>query len=191
MQKVTMGLQANVDILEKKQSVATAEITRLYERLQQASIAEHESHQRLESINNKNEALQIHLRRENKKRKELETEIKAKDLELQNTTQAIELLRVRSIERSFQNRFVSQDRYSELKTLVKEQASHLNGSDAISQQKQEEIERLIKRFDLRYLSKHTTHLQFGIEKSKPSILCNARSRKRDRIERTTSFADIR
>ena len=89
-----MKLQAEVDELERKHSISAAEIARLYERLQHASLTEHETKKQLEMTSAKNEQLQRHLRHERDHTKHLELQLTAKDAEIDKTTNAIEQLRV-------------------------------------------------------------------------------------------------
>ena len=89
-----MKLQAEVDELERKQSISTAEVTRLYERLQHASLTEHEFKKQLETTQTKNESLQRHLRQERDHTKHLEMQLAAKDSEIDKTTSAMEQLKV-------------------------------------------------------------------------------------------------
>ena len=89
-----MQLQGEVDNLEKKNSVSTSEIGRVYERLQHVCLLESEARKQLDAANGNNIEIESQLQREQEQRRLLEAQIEAKEKELQKATNAAELLQV-------------------------------------------------------------------------------------------------
>ena len=94
MQGEMTTFETRIDELERRSTASNAEISRLYNRLHQASSIEDDMKKELEAMDTKTMQLQRHIRRQSERRRELEHELHWKAKELNRAVSSVEYLRV-------------------------------------------------------------------------------------------------
>ena len=148
MQGAVTKFEARIDELERRNTASNAEISRLYNRLHQASSTEDDMKKELEAMDNKTMQLQRHIRRQSERRRELEQELHWKAKELNSAVSSVECLHVhRQLSRWVSSLVTScmygQDHNAELRQALEAHTVRYNEAERIARLRSEHTDRLL------------------------------------------------